>query len=74
MLSELRDGSQWVSFRVANAADSVSESVSNSTETSGVMDIFNSISGKARELTFNLGGGTGIPVVDGVIRYGRKRG
>ena len=67
MLSELRDGSQWVSFRVANAADSVSESVSNSTETSGVMDIFNSISGKARELTFNLGGGTGIPVVDGVL-------
>lgn len=57
MLSELRDGSQWVSFRVANSADSVSESVSNSTETSGVMDIFNSISGKARELTFNLGGG-----------------
>lgn len=67
MLSELRDGSQWVSFRVANSADSVSESVSNSTESSGVMDVFNSISGKARELTFNLGGGSGIPVVDGVL-------
>ena len=67
MLSELRDGSQWVSFRVANSADSVSESVSNSTETSGIMDLFNSISGQARAVTFNLGGGTGIPLVDGVM-------
>lgn len=69
LLAELRDGSQWCSFRVESAADSVSENFSNSAESSELQSIFNNISQSARGFMFNLGNGaTGIKPIDNAIQ------
>lgn len=68
LLAEFRDGSQWCSFRVTNAAESVGESFSNSSEKSDVGNAFNSISQSIRGMQFNLAGGkTGLGVIDDVV-------
>ena len=68
LLAELRDGSQWCSFRVDSAADSVGESFSNQSQQSDIGNLFNNLSQTIRNATFNLGGGkTGIPLIDGAV-------
>lgn len=68
LLAELRDGSQWCSFRVDNAVDSVGESFSNSSEKSDIANIFNNLSQIGRSARFNLAGGTtGITMLDAGI-------
>lgn len=67
LLSEMRDGSQWVTFRTANSADSVSESVSNSLETTSIMDFYNNLSSRARDVAFQYGGGIGIKGIDDLV-------
>lgn len=68
LLAELQDGAQWVSFRVADATSSVTESISNSAEQSDIANIFNQMSQTSRGVNFNLAGGkTGIGIVDNVM-------
>lgn len=55
LYAELRDGAQWISFRVANAMDSVSESVSNSLDTTNVMDWYNQASESVSSTMFSFG-------------------
>lgn len=55
LYAELRDGSQWISFRVSNAIDSVSESVSSSLDTTNVMDWYNQASDSVSSTMFSFG-------------------
>lgn len=65
LIAELRDGSQWFSFRVADSTSSVSESFSNQSEKSDIANTFNKISETARNIWFNTGGvNTGIKAID----------
>lgn len=64
LAADLKEGSRFVTFRVNNGGDSVSESVSNSTKQSELAGTINSISNSAREKRFSLAGGN---VSDGAI-------
>lgn len=68
LLSELKDGAQWVSFRVADSTSSVTESISNTAVPSDIANIFNQMAQTSRGVSFNLSGGkTGIGMVDDVV-------
>lgn len=68
LLAEFRDGASWVSFRVNNITESVSESWSNSSEESDIANIFNKFSNAGRSMMFNFAGGkTGIAPLDAGI-------
>lgn len=61
--AELRDGGQFVTFRVDNTG-SINESFSNSTGESEIASSINSMSGSKRNARFNFAGGN---IGDGVI-------
>lgn len=64
MMSELRDGGQWVTWKI-NGKDSFSKSFSNSTKEPEISSHVNSITASARSLSINASGGTtGIGLVD----------
>ncbi|EDU0148407.1 hypothetical protein ACFXH4_000079 [Shigella flexneri] len=66
-LSEIRNGSQWVSWRI-DAKDTVSRSFSNSTKEPEISGTVNSLTAKARSLEVNLSGGqTGFSAVDALV-------
>lgn len=63
MLAELRDGAQFVTFRVDNPG-TTNESFSNSVKESGIANAINGMSGTARDFKFNWANGN---LSDGVI-------
>lgn len=64
--SEVKDGAQWVSFRV-DPKETVTDSVTNSTKTPEIASAVNGIGSKARTIDFSLSGGkTGFDAVDAV--------
>lgn len=63
MLAELRDGAQFVTFRVDNPG-TTNESFSNSVKESGIANAINGMSGTARDFKFNWANGN---MSDGVI-------
>lgn len=66
-LSEIRNGSQWVSWKV-DARDTRSFTLTNSTKEPEISSTVNSVTQKARSLEVNLSGGvTGFDPVDGLI-------
>lgn len=56
-MADVRDGSRWITFRVNNGGDSVSESVSNSTKEPSIKSTMNSMSSSSRDKRFSLAGG-----------------
>lgn len=65
--SEIRNGSQWITWRV-EGRDTVSRSFSNTTKEPEISGTVNSATQKARSLEVNLSGGkTGFDAVDGLI-------
>ena len=65
--SEIRNGSQWVSWKV-DARDTRNFTLSNSTKEPEISSTVNSVTQKARSLEVNLSGGvTGFDPVDGLI-------
>lgn len=67
MLSELRDGGQWVTWRI-NGKDSVSKSWSNTTKEPEISTTVNSLTSKARSLEVSTSAGqTGIDFADAAI-------
>lgn len=66
-LSEIYNGSQWVTWRI-DGKDTVSRSFSNSTKEPEISSTVNSMTAKARQLEVNLSGGqTGFNAVDSLI-------
>lgn len=64
--SEVKDGAQWVSFRV-DPKETVTDSVTNSTKTPEIASAVNGLSSKARTINFSTSGGnTGFDAVDAV--------
>lgn len=64
--SEVKDGAQWVSFRV-DPKETVTDSITNSTKTPEIASTVNSLSAKARTINFSTSGGnTGFDTVDAV--------
>lgn len=55
--SDVRDGSRWITFRVNNGGDSVSESASNSTKESQLSQTINGMSSSGRDKRFSFAGG-----------------
>lgn len=65
--SEIRNGSQWITWRI-DGKDTVSRSFSNSTKEPEISGVVNSATQKARSLEVNLSGGkTGFDPIDGII-------
>lgn len=66
--SELKDGGQWVTFKVNNKGE-VSDSFSNSTKEPEIASTLNSLSSKARSLEVSTSGGnTGYDFVDSATK------
>jgi hypothetical protein len=64
--SELRDGGQWVTFRV-NGNNSVSDSFSNTTKQPEIAEKLNSMSATARSIDASTSGGkTGFDLIDSI--------
>lgn len=67
-LSELKDGSQWITWRI-DGRDTTSRSWSNSTKEPEISGKVNSLTSAARSLDVNTSGGkTGADFVDGAIQ------
>lgn len=67
VLSEIKNGSQWVTWRI-DGKDTVSRSFSNSTKEPEISGMVNSATAKARSLEVNLSGGqTGFSAVDALV-------
>lgn len=65
--SEIRNGSQWVTWRI-DGRDTTTRNFSNSTKEPEISGVVNSATQKARSLEVNLSGGkTGFDPVDGLI-------
>lgn len=65
--SELKNGSQWITWKI-NGRDTVNRSFSNNTKEPEISGTVNAMTQKARSLEVNLSGGvTGFDAVDGLI-------
>lgn len=68
LASELKDGGQWVTFRVDNKGE-FTDTFSNSTRDPDIASTLNSMSSKARSLEVSTSGGnTGFDFVDGAMK------